>query len=48
MRGLVFYQQRLLHKFSKDEDKTVIVVTHDEDIVKIAEKKVYLKDGKTK
>jgi ABC-type lipoprotein export system ATPase subunit len=35
----------LLQK-SKDSGKTIIVATHDERIIQIADKKLYLEDGK--
>lgn len=35
-----------LKKLNKEEGKTIVMVTHDEDIAKHAERIVYLKDGK--
>ncbi|PWW28924.1 putative ABC transport system ATP-binding protein [Cytobacillus oceanisediminis] len=37
---------QLLYKLSKKENKTVIIVTHDQKIAKIADRAIYLKDGK--
>jgi putative ABC transport system ATP-binding protein len=37
---------QLLYKLSKKENKTVIIVTHDQKISKIADRAIYLKDGK--
>lgn len=36
----------LLFKLNKEEDITLIVVTHDEDLASRCRRKVYLKDGK--
>jgi len=30
----------------KDDGRTIIVVTHDEQIIRLADKRVYLEDGK--
>jgi putative ABC transport system ATP-binding protein len=37
---------QLLYKLSKKENKTVIIVTHDQKIAEIADRAIYLKDGK--
>ena len=35
-----------LHKLHKDENKTIIMVTHDQNLSRIAERTEFLKDGK--
>jgi len=37
---------RLLIKLNKEENKTIVVITHDENIAKYAKRIVYIKDGK--